>query len=39
MPGYELYTDNLRQGSFKVEGKQLRVVIGKDRNISRVMNL
>ncbi|RPB03223.1 P-loop containing nucleoside triphosphate hydrolase protein [Choiromyces venosus 120613-1] len=39
MPAYELYIDDLRRGSFKAKGKQLRVVIGKDRNIVKVVNL
>ncbi|CUS09533.1 unnamed protein product [Tuber aestivum] len=39
MPAYELYIDNLRRGSFGAKGKQLRVVIGKDRNIVRIANL
>jgi len=39
MPAYELYIDNLRQGSFEEKGKQLRVVIGKDRNVVKVVNI
>lgn len=39
MPAYELYVDTLRRGALKEKGKQLRVVIGKDRNTSKVVNL
>lgn len=39
MPAYELYVDFLRRGSFEIGGKQLRVVVGKDRNTIRVVNL
>jgi D-glycerate 3-kinase len=37
-PAYELYTDVLRQGIFPGEkGKQLRLVVGKDRRVKKVM--
>lgn len=39
MPAYELYVDSLRRGAFEREGKQLRVIIGKDRNAVKVVNL
>ncbi|PWW74007.1 P-loop containing nucleoside triphosphate hydrolase protein [Tuber magnatum] len=39
MPAYELYIDNLRRGCFKAKGRQLRLVIGKDRNIVEIANL
>jgi D-glycerate 3-kinase len=36
-PCYELYTDVLRQGIFDGEkGKQLRLVVGKDRRVKEV---
>ena len=36
-PAYELYTDVLRQGIFPEEkGKQLRLVVGKDRKVQEV---
>jgi D-glycerate 3-kinase len=36
-PCYELYTDVLRQGIFDGEkGKQLRLVVGKDRRVKDV---
>lgn len=36
-PAYELYTDVLRSGIFGGEkGKQLRMVVGKDRRVKEV---
>lgn len=36
-PAYELYTDALRQGIYPSEkGKQLRLVVGKDRSVREV---
>ena len=36
-PAYELYTDVLRDGIFSDEkGKQLRMVVGKDRKVKEV---
>lgn len=36
-PCYELYTDVLRNGIFGEEsGKQLRLVVGKDRKVKKV---
>jgi D-glycerate 3-kinase len=39
MPGYELYVENLRKGAFEEKGRQLRVVIGKQREIVKVEEL
>ncbi|KAK7700743.1 hypothetical protein SLS57_011995 [Botryosphaeria dothidea] len=39
-PAYELYTDTLRAGIFKGEkGRQLRLVVGKDRRVKSVEKL
>lgn len=39
-PSYELFTDRLRQGAFEDEkGKQLRLVIGKDRKVKDVRRI
>lgn len=39
-PCYELYTDVLREGIFGDEkGKQLRLVVGKDRRVKQVVKL
>lgn len=39
-PAYELYTETLRAGIFKDEkGKQLRLVVGKDRRVKSVQKL
>lgn len=45
-PSYELYVDGLREGVFKTlkkdgevddwEGRQLRLVVGKDRKVKQV---
>jgi len=35
MPGYELYVDTLRNGCFREKGKQLRLVLAKDRSIMK----
>lgn len=36
-PAYELYTDVLRKGIFSGEkGKQLRLVVGRDRRVKEV---
>jgi D-glycerate 3-kinase len=39
MPAYELYVPNLRKGAFTEKGRQLRVVIGKDREVVKVVEL
>jgi D-glycerate 3-kinase len=37
MPSYELYLDGLREGFFENEsGKQIRVVLDRDRKVERV---
>lgn len=40
-PAYELFTDALRQGIFKgteePEGRQLRLIVGKDRKVKEVI--
>lgn len=39
-PAYELYTDVLRNGIFGGEkGKQLRLVVGKDRKVKEVHHI
>lgn len=39
-PAYELYTQTLRRGIFKDEkGKQLRMVVGRDRKVKQVEKL
>jgi D-glycerate 3-kinase len=35
-PAYELYTDTLRKGVFEDGGRQLRLVVGKDRRVQVV---
>lgn len=35
-PAYELYTDVLRKGIFDEPGKQLRLVVGRDRKVKEV---
>lgn len=42
-PAYELYTDALREGVFKemegMEGRQLRLVVGRDRRVKEVVRI
>ena len=39
-PSYELYTDRLRAGVFDDKaGRQLRLVIGKDRSIREILRI
>jgi D-glycerate 3-kinase len=38
-PAYELYTEVLRNGIFEERGKQLRLVVGKDRKVKEVHRL
>ena len=39
-PSYELYTEQLRKGVFEGQtGKQLRLIIGKDRKVKEVMKI
>ena len=39
-PSYELYTDQLRDGVFGPKsGKQLRLVVGKDRKVKDAIRL
>jgi len=39
-PAYELYTDKLRTGLFGQDsGRQLRLVVGKDRKVKRAIKL
>lgn len=41
-PAYEMYTDSLRSGVFKGEegkSKQLRLVVGRDRKVKRVIEI
>lgn len=35
-PAYELYTDVLRKGIFHQTGKQLRLVVNKQRKVEEV---
>lgn len=42
-PAYELYTDALREGVFKGrkggEGRQLRLVVGRDRRVREIFRI
>lgn len=38
-PAYELFTDGLRAGIFGSKGKQLRLVIGKDRKVKEILRI
>ncbi len=42
-PAYELFTDALREGIFKgredAEGRQLRLIVGKDRKVKEVISI
>ncbi|MCJ1459475.1 hypothetical protein MMC28_009854 [Mycoblastus sanguinarius] len=39
-PAYELFTDSLRAGAFSgEEGRQLRIVVGKDRKVREVRRI
>ncbi|KAG4429682.1 hypothetical protein IFR05_014837 [Cadophora sp. M221] len=42
-PAYELYTEALREGFFKgrkdAEGRQLRLIVGKDRKVKEVIKI
>ena len=38
-PAYELYTERLRVGVLKCKGKQLRLVLGKDRKVKTVLRI
>jgi D-glycerate 3-kinase len=38
-PAYELYTEVLRDGIFPESGRQLRLVVGKDRRVKDVIRL
>ena len=39
-PSYELYTEQLRKGIFEGQtGKQLRLIIGKDRKVKEVKRI
>jgi D-glycerate 3-kinase len=41
-PAYELFTDSLRKGIFKgpdSQGKQLRLVVGRDRKVKEVIKI
>jgi D-glycerate 3-kinase len=39
MPAYELYVPALRGGAFRETGRQLRVVIGREREAVKVVEL
>jgi len=39
MPAYELYVPALRNGAFKEEGRQLRVIIGREREVLEVVEV
>ena len=38
-PAYELYTEVLRHGIYPEPGRQLRLVVGKDRRVNDVIRL
>ena len=38
-PAYELYTEVLRKGIYPEQGRQLRLVVGKDRKVKDVIRL
>lgn len=39
-PAYELYTSKLRAGAFdEGEGRQLRLVIGRDRRVRKLLRM
>lgn len=39
-PAYELYTEVLRAGVFGLDsGRQLRLVVGRDRRVKKVIRL
>ena len=38
-PAYELFTDSLRAGVFGDKGKQLRLIIGKDRKVKEILRI
>lgn len=38
-PAYELYNDDLRRGSMKLPNRQLRLIIGQDRELQDVIRL
>ena len=38
-PAYELFTNDLRAGVFGSKGKQLRLVIGKDRKVKEILRI
>jgi D-glycerate 3-kinase len=38
-PAYELYTDVLRKGIYPEKGRQLRLIVGKDRRVKEVIRL
>ena len=38
-PAYELYTEVLRKGIYPESGRQLRLVVGKERRVKDVIRL
>lgn len=38
-PAYELYTAVLRRGIYSQKGRQLRLVVGKDRRVKEVIRM
>ena len=38
-PAYELYTEVLRKGIYPEPGRQLRLMVGKDRRVKDVIRL
>jgi D-glycerate 3-kinase len=38
-PAYELYTDVLRKGIYPEKGRQLRLMVGKDRRVKEVIRM
>ena len=38
-PAYDLYTETLREGIFEDKGRQMKIVVGKDRKVQTVVEM
>jgi D-glycerate 3-kinase len=38
-PAYELYTNVLRKGIYPEKGRQLRLIVGKERRVKEVIRM
>jgi len=38
-PSYELFTETLRAGVFRDPGRQLRLIVGADRRVKKVLKI